>query len=259
MYRIIICEDEFTVRRGLVMTTPWGEMNCEVIGEAENGKDGLEMIKRLTPDIVITDIQMPIMNGLEMMEQVNEVYQPAFIVLTAFSHFEYAQKALKLGAIDYLLKPFKDEDLSNAIKQAKDSIDRIMLIKGTSNPQTDLDPHNRIEKYLSTSIKSKHENIIKIIEFIHSNYHEDIGVLTASDRIMMSESYVNRLFREETDYTFHEYLTLYRIKKSCEMLKDSNVRISEVASRVGYKDQRYFSVVFKKYMGMSPKIYKEMV
>ncbi len=257
MYRIVICEDEFTVRRGLVMTTPWNDMNCEVIGEADNGKDGLEMILRLTPDIVISDIQMPIMDGLEMMEKVNESYQPAFIVLSAFSHFEYAQKALKLGAIDYLLKPFKDEDLANAIDLAKSSIDRIIRIKDSFNAQLENDPQNRIEKYLSTSIKSKHENIIKIIEYVHTYYNEDISVLSASDQIMMSESYVNRLFREETDYTFHEYLTLYRIKKACEMLRESNVRISEVSSSVGYKDQRYFSVVFKKYMGLTPKAYKE--
>lgn len=257
MYRIVICEDEFTVRRGLVMTTPWKEMDCEVIGETDNGQDGLELILKLTPDIVISDIQMPLLDGLEMIERVNEHYQPAFIVLSGFSHFEYAQKALKLGAIDYLLKPFKDEDLANAIQLAKDSIDRILLIKDNSSSYSEKDNPNKIEKYLSKSIKSKHENIIKILDYIHENYHQDISILNASEKIMMSESYVNRLFREETDYTFHEYLTLYRIKKACQLLSESSVRISEVASKVGFRDQRYFSVVFKKYMGTTPKSYKE--
>lgn len=92
MYRIVVVEDELTVRRGLILTTQWSKFNCEVIGEAKNGKEGLELILELRPDIVITDIKMPIMNGLEMMDKILDYYFPVFVILTAHSDFNMPKK-----------------------------------------------------------------------------------------------------------------------------------------------------------------------
>lgn len=256
MFRIVIVEDEATVRRGLVMTTPWKDYDCKVIGEAENGKEGLDLILRLKPDIIITDIKMPKMSGIEMMECVLEKQDAVFIVLTAFNEFEYAQHAIKLGAVDYLLKPFSDEQFETAIRRAKQSVKNLQIVAGhQSTHQNEM--IESIDKYLSTSNNSKHEKLIGVMEFIRSNYQKDISISDTADYFNVSESYLSRLFREETDYSFHEYLTVYRIRKACEMLMDTSVRIYEVAQSVGYKDQRYFSIVFKKYMGMSPGHFKE--
>lgn len=111
MYRIVVVEDEEIVRKGLVITTDWESYDCQVIGEAKNGGEGLSLITKLKPDIVITDIRMPVMDGLQMIEKVYETYMPVTIMITAFNEFEYAKKGIDLSISDYLLKPFDDAQL----------------------------------------------------------------------------------------------------------------------------------------------------
>lgn len=258
MYRILIVEDELTVRRGIVMTTPWSEYDCKVIGEAENGAIGLEMIQKLEPDIVITDIKMPEMSGLEMMESYLEFHDTVFIVLTAFDEFDYVQKALKMGAADYILKPFKDEEFIEALNNAKSMVQNVKIIT-EHNELHQNELVEGIDRYLSKSKHSKHENILKVMTYIHENYSQDVNITSAANMLGVSESYLSRLFREETSYSFHEYLTIYRIKQACQQLMDPNIKIYEVAQNVGYRDQRYFSIVFKKYMGVTPGYYKENI
>lgn len=256
MFRIVVVEDEATVRRGLVMTTPWTEYNCKVIGEAQNGEEGLEIITRLKPDIVITDIKMPKLDGLSMIERVLEEQECVFVVLTAFNDFDFAHHALKLGAADYLLKPFRDEDLSIALSNAKRMVESLKTLREQSQSnQKELS--FAIDRYLSKSTNSKHKNIIRILEHIHDNFSEDLNLADTAEMLSVSESYLSRLFREETSYSFHEYLTVYRMKQACILLSDPNIKIYEVSDAVGYRNQRYFSIVFKKYMGMNPKEYKE--
>ncbi|NLC54709.1 MAG: response regulator [Erysipelothrix sp.] len=256
MYRIVVVEDELTVRRGLILTTQWSKFNCEVIGEAKNGKEGLVLILELRPDIVITDIKMPIMNGLEMMDKILDYYFPVFVILTAHSDFEYAQKALQLGAVDYLLKPFDDEQFTDAITKAKEMVNtQSELVEfRTKHGSNDT---SAIDKHLSKSKNSQHKNIIKSIKFISDNFAEDINISIVAEHLNVSNSYLGRLFRKETSYTFHEFLTLHRMKKATEFLNDPNVRIYEVAGKTGYRDQRYFSVVFKKYIGINPSEYRD--
>ncbi|QIK70498.1 response regulator [Erysipelothrix sp. HDW6C] len=256
MFRALIVEDELFARQGLIMTTPWEAMNVEIIGAASNGKDGYDLAVRLRPDIIITDIKMPIMDGLEMIEQLSEEQDIVFIILSAFSEFSFAKRALQLGAVDYLLKPFTDESLKEAIENAKTQVERMKVLKNESKVSRD-DLIGTVNRYLSKSDRSKHDNIQRVIDYIRTNYAQDLTVGSVAEYLQVSESYLSRLFRNETNYSFHEYLTVYRMKIACELLMDPSVKIYEVANAVGYKDQRYFSIVFKKYFGMSPNHFKE--
>ncbi|QIK57837.1 response regulator [Erysipelothrix sp. HDW6A] len=256
MFRALIVEDEVMTRQGLIMTTPWQDYDVEIIGEASNGKEGYDLALKLQPDIIITDIKMPLMDGLEMIEALSDKENFVFIILSAFSEFQYAKKALQLGAVDYLLKPFTDSDLEEAIDSAKKQVETMKILKEQSKVSR-ADLISTVNRYLSKSDRSKHENIQKVLSFIHDNYSDDISVTTASDYLQVSESYLNRLFRQETSYSFHEYLTVYRMKVACDLLTDPSIKIYEVANAVGYKDQRYFSIVFKKYLGMTPNHFKE--
>ncbi len=118
MYRVLLVEDEERIRKGLRAVFPWEKYGCVVAGEAENGQEGIEQIRALRPDIVLTDISMPIVNGIDMLAQTIEEYRYAAIVLTVYSDFEYARSALKLGAIDYLMKPLQNSELAAAIEKA---------------------------------------------------------------------------------------------------------------------------------------------
>lgn len=242
------------VRKGLTLTTPWSEYGCCLIGEAKNGKEGKELALKLKPDIIITDIKMPVMSGIEMLEAISDDISPVTIFVTAFHDFSFAKKAIDLGVVEYLLKPFDDEALDKALKKAIAEVDKKSLLKQMYLQQETID---QIDKKLSLSVNSKHKNIIRAIEYIHQNYNKDINIQSTCEHLQVSESYLSHLFKEETGFTFLEYTIRYRLSIACKRLKDPNVRIHEVALSVGYRDQRYFSYLFKKHLGITPNYYKE--
>ena len=122
--KVIVVDDERFVRMGIVGETDWTSLGCEVVGEAENGLDALELVHEKNPELMICDIRMPKMNGLEMLKKLREEKNPVQVIfLTAYSEFSYAREALKLYAFDYLLKPFEDGELESAILRAKERIE----------------------------------------------------------------------------------------------------------------------------------------
>lgn len=124
MIKVIVVDDERFVRMGIVGETDWEVLGCEVVGEAANGLEALDLVHEKDPDLMICDIRMPKMNGLEMLKKLREEGNPIQVIfLTAYSEFSYAREALKLYAFDYLLKPFEDGELEDAILRAKERIE----------------------------------------------------------------------------------------------------------------------------------------
>ena len=118
MYKVVVVEDEEIARKGIIFTINWDALNCMIAGEAANGEEGAEVIRRLSPDIIVTDLKMPRMDGVEMIAKLREQGNRAkFIILTAYGDFKYAQSAVKLGVSDYLLKPLKDGELEGAVRK----------------------------------------------------------------------------------------------------------------------------------------------
>ena len=118
MYRVLLVEDEEIIRKGIRYSVPWEECGCSVVGEAENGAVGEEKIAELQPDIVITDITMPVKNGLEMIADTREKFNYIAIILTGYSEFEYAQQAIRNGVSDYVLKPLDMDEMRTALEKA---------------------------------------------------------------------------------------------------------------------------------------------
>ncbi len=123
MIKIVILEDEEMIRRGLVHTRDWLSMGALVVADVKNGQEGLEMILELRPDVVMTDIKMPLVDGFEMLEKAKEIYAFHSIILTSYQEFDYAKKAISLNAIDYLLKPVTEEDLKKTLLKIQEKID----------------------------------------------------------------------------------------------------------------------------------------
>ena len=118
MLKVVVVEDEELVRKGIVLAVDWASVGCAVVGEAANGQEGLEVIARYRPDLIVTDIKMPRLDGLEMVRQLRAQGNRAYVILlTAYSDFSYAQAAVKLGAVDYLLKPFRDGELEAVVER----------------------------------------------------------------------------------------------------------------------------------------------
>lgn len=116
MLKVLVVEDEEMIRKGIVLTVDWAALDCVVVGEAANGEEALQAARRYEPTLIITDLKMPKMDGIEMLQKLREqgCTVPA-IILTAYDSFEYARSAMRLGAVDFLLKPFHDGELEQAV------------------------------------------------------------------------------------------------------------------------------------------------
>ena len=241
MRKVVVVEDEDLVRRGIVLAVDWQSVDCQVVGEAANGEEGLEVIRRCRPDIVVTDIKMPRMDGIEMLRKLREEgNKAAVILLTAYSDFSYAQAAVKLGAVDYLLKPFHDGELEEAVTRLKNS--------GRSPaPPAGID--------LPAGTGSKY--VVEALRYIAEHYGEpDMGIGQVAASLDLSESHLSHVFKKETGKSLGSYITAYRIQRAMELLQDCRSKVYEVAERVGYRDITYFSATFKRTVGVSPSEYQ---
>lgn len=233
MKTIVIVEDEFRIREGLAALINKVEMGCRVIGEAENGYEGLKMIQDLEPDIVITDIQMPKSTGLEMMETVRNMgIACTFVVLSGYANFEYAQQAIRLGVKDYLLKPI-------TISAVKDLLRK--LTKEEEAPKT-----SNTEQQFSPMVA-------EMVHLIRTDYAKHLGLDVFADKFKMTSQYLSNLFAKETGMTFSNYVKKVRTDRAQELILTTDMKIYEIACMVGYPDQKYFSKVFKECTGVSAK------
>jgi len=255
MYRVVVVEDSLLLRKGLVFTTDWSNLDCEVVGEADNGLEGLDTILAVQPDIVITDIRMPGLDGLQMIERLQGKTEALFIIITAYNEFEYARKAVKLGVMDYISKPIDDGDFQAIIRKTCLKVEqnhenekirsklerigdsRIMLFK----------------EYLTGKDTIQGNYAGQAVQYIEKHYREDFGVKEIARQLAVSEGHLSRLFKETTGYTIGDYLQNYRIRQACRLLSNPMAKIYEIADQTGYRDQRYFSVMFKKIVGLTPR------
>ena len=257
MYKVMIAEDEDIIRKGLVYSIPWVDMGCSVISEVRNGIEGIEKIKETQPDIVIVDINMPVMDGLEMVQQTYEEYGYVAIILSGYSDFKYAQEAIRYGITGYLLKPLNIEDLKEAIFHAQ---------KECEVRRTYISKQRSKEEWKQISVlKEYHEdmvqdNIVKqMLEFIFQNYQKKVVIQDVVNCLNYSETFLNKKFKKLMGITFIEYLNRYRIQKAMKLLREGREPIQDVAWKCGIGEYKYFQTVFKKYIGCSPKEYLDEI
>lgn len=253
MYKVIVAEDEDIIRKGLVYSVPWAEMDCSVVGEARNGVEGVELIKRLEPDIVMADINMPVLDGLGMIRETYEDYNYSAIILSGYSNFEYARTAIRYGVTGYLLKPLKKEDLLEAVKDAKE---KCLLRRTWLDRKQEQEKRKNIQLIPKEESSREDDAVVRdMLAFISQHYTEKMVLQDVVDALNYSETFLNKKFKKQMGTTFIEYLNRFRIQKALELLKDGKTAVQDVSWMCGIGDYKYFNMVFKKYIGCSPKEY----
>lgn len=166
MHNVVIVDDEMLVRRGLSEKFDWGQLECNIVGIGSNGMEGKELVDRYQPDILITDIKMPGMNGLDLAQYIKENYpESVTILLSGYQEFDYARTAVRHQVFDYLLKPVDLDDLRTCIRKAKKHLASI----GTSAKKAELD------KEASERKTALAESGILLNVIVNGN--KDIGIL----------------------------------------------------------------------------------
>lgn len=245
MMRVMVVEDEEMIRKGIVMAVDWVALDCIVVGEAANGEQALAVAEDCQPTLIITDLKMPKMDGLEMVRRLREAGSRAYvIILTAYDSFAYAQTAIRLGAVDFLLKPFHDGDLENAV----------LALQKRIAAQTALQP----EPLPGVKPGPKSRYVREAMVYLEQNCGSgDLSVGQAAAQLGLSEGHLSHLFKKETDMTLGTYLTRCRIQKAMALLREGKLKVYEVAEACGYRDIAYFSGTFKKITGKTPSEYQD--
>ncbi len=245
----MIVEDEVYLLKELEETVPWERYGMKVRGTAGNYQEAKEKINALRPDLVVTDIHLPGGSGLDLLQECNP---RSSLVITGFDQFQYARQALRLGVVDFLLKPIDDTELDKALRKVqlqlvntRYRISPEVPSDTKSRPLTGRDPGDTRERHVLAA-----EN------FIRRNYKKDISLALAAAELQLSAGYLSRIIREIRGCTFVEILTAYRLQIAEELLKDSRFRIGEIAALCGFRDQGYFTKSFRKRFGYTPSVFR---
>lgn len=262
MLKIVVADDEQIVLDGMKMVLESSGRDWIVAGTALDGVKGLEEIRKHKPDIVITDIKMPEMDGLEMSKIVREESPETVIfVFSGYAEFNLAQKAIGLGVYNYLLKPINYEEIYEALEKAQQLIaERKRFQFEQEGLKKKLKASIPVFKEEPTGDPNKqgfrHKTISEVLKYIEENFSKNISLKEAAERVYLNINYLSEIFKAETGENFIEYLKKYRVKKAIELLDRADLKIYHISEMVGYSDPKHFSQVFKEITGVSPKDYK---
>lgn len=261
MKRLVIAEDEDLFRRELETTVPWEEWGFVLVGSAEDGSRAWDLIRERKAEAVLTDVRMPIQDGIGLIRRVAEDLpaesRPLFVIVSGYADFRYAQEAVRLGAFDYLLKPVDDEVLEKTMRRAAAELEERERRAGLYR-SSDSDPVLAFfRSYVPGRVREPGDAYVEAaVEEISRRYLNDLAAEDIAARLGISGDHLARLFKRRTGFTFNEYLTRFRIRRAVELLRDPSVRIGEVADLCGYGDPRYFSALFRKLVGMTPSEFR---
>lgn len=243
MLDILVVEDEAPIRDWIIYTISNISDKFNVVASAQNGKEAYELSLKLKPKVIISDIKMPIMGGIELTKEIKKVYSDIYIVLlTNYAEFSYAKEAISCGVYEYLVKSdIRPKELNEILERINDSIN-----SNETKHQNIVNENNEDEIKYSKAIK-------KSLEYIDKNYKEHISLHDIAKYVYLSHEYFSRLFKEEVGENFSLYLTNYRMKKAEKLLKTTDMKISQISMNVGYSNASYFSKTYKKYKGISPE------
>ena len=242
--RIIVVEDEILLRKNIVKKIEaMTDLNVSIVGEAMDGQTAYDMVKTAYPDIILTDIRMPVMDGLTLIKKVKQYYaNMSYIILSSYSDFEYARQAISLRVNEYLLKPVKEKELRKAIINI---ISQKQINNPLPLPDKELN-HNEISQYL--------------VEYIKLHYKEAISLSQLSIRFGYSVEYLGKIFKEKMNMTPSEYITYLRIENAKSILLNyPDIDIYKVAKMSGYGENcYYFSRMFKLKTGLKPSEFRKI-
>ncbi|HOJ09132.1 MAG TPA: response regulator [Clostridiales bacterium] len=294
MYKLLIVDDEYEIRNGLVKYFPWNKIGYQVVGQAENGKQAIDFIKNNHVDIMLCDIKLPFMSGIDVARELYNMKSKVKIVfLSAHREFEYAKKALAYGVKDYVVKSATYDELIDAFTFVKKELDNDRALKNaTSGDATSGDaareyrdtasgdgsclafqqasknrPHlpsdandegideaNINQEVFYAGINKKIINTVK--DYVINNY-KDANLEDAAALVYLSPHYLSKYFKQYTGVNFSDYLLMIRMNKAAELLKDIQYKTYEVSEMVGYSNSKNFTRAFKNYFGKTPREFRQ--
>lgn len=236
--KLLIADDEDVIRNGVSKYIQLHTNRFGKIYEAADGQEASELMLKYEPDLVLLDVQMPLKTGIDVMRDAkNAGLSPVVIILSGYDEFRYAQQALRLGAKEYLLKPVRASDILKLLNELADRYYGKEQHEDDDTPQTNHFVH-------------------AAQEYIAEHYTQELTLTEVAEQVGISGGYLSMMFSQSVGCGFVDYLNGVRIEHACTYLEQNFLKNYEIAYRVGFRDEKYFSRVFKKLKGMSPREYR---
>ena len=265
MPTMILVEDESFERNSLANFIDWSLVGIEIIGEAANGSQGFTLVENLRPDIVLTDVKMPIMNGIELSKKIR-LFAPEteIIFLSSYDDFEYAQQAIDLNVQAYVMKPINEVELLRIVKKAADAITEKNLERRMYN-----DIRKQYRELLQRSEKShpeqlqtikrtnKHQIADEVEKIILEQYSSPLTLEAIAKLMHFTPNYLGTVFKSVKKMSVNRFLMKTRIAKAEELLINSKKTNNEVADSCGFSSLTYFHTIFKKETGHTPSDFRQ--
>lgn len=239
MYRVLIVDDDPMILDGLCARPEWGDMGFEVAGCAEDGQEALDWLAHNRADLVVTDIVMCSMSGLELARTLWERGYPARVVLlSAHGEFDYARQGIAYGVAAYLLKPVRHEELLTVLNEVASALENRREDRSASLPEEEEDAL-----------------VIRVEHYLRAHIGEELSVGRVAEAMHYSERHFRRQFQKEARCQISEFMTRVRIARARELLSEG-LSCEETARAVGYSGERYFKNVFREITGESVAVWQ---
>ena len=255
MYRLIVVDDDSNEREGLKYLIALFDLPF-MVTEASNGKDALAKFESADFACLITDIKMPVMNGLALCEEI-QAKNPDMIkiIYSAHSDFEFTKKAIQIKVDDYILKPIIPDEFLRVMRGVAARLGKAESPQFTEDSSPDCNSDSEQDVLSETG---NHKYVIKqITEYIDNNIQNHIGLDDIAHHVYLSPGYLSTFFKKETNKSIVQYITIRRMQKAKEMIMNSNISIKKIGQAVSYRNTSYFCLLFRKYYGITAQQMRE--
>lgn len=264
LLKVIIVDDEVLIRNLIKLKADWESLGMEVVAEYSDSLEALRSLEEMKPDIILSDICMPKMDGLKFAERCKQqIPDVKVIIITGYDEFEFALNSIKIGVSDYILKPINSTVLMDALKKVKKNIVKEQTLVTRNDSESDVKSVFHSESLEDTqnedSMELDGKKLMKdIILYIDHNISDpNLSVNNIAQEFFFSTGYFCRMFKKIMGKTFGEYLSDLRYTKAKDYLSYTDLKCYEIGDKIGIPDAHYLSIWFKKKSGVPISKYRE--
>lgn len=238
MYQLIIIDDEQKIVEGMGQLFPWENIGFTVAGMFTSASSALDYVRRMPVDVVLSDIEMPDMSGLDLVKRLAEMGGVRTVLFSSYQNYEYFRTAIQFGVTDYLLKPVSYAALLECFTRLREKLDE----------ERDVD---------QVCAPNYYDQLIHEVEAYLHGHIQDATLTRCAERVNLSPTYLSRILKEKSGMSFSDRLNKLRMERACELLSDPSYKGYDVAYDIGYDNPKNFSRAFKNYWGLTPSEYRQ--
>jgi two-component system response regulator YesN len=259
LYSIFVVDDEDEIRKGIIESVDWNRLGFNVVGEASDGSEAIQKMEAFTPDVVLSDIRMPGMDGVALMHYVHEhLPLTKVVVLSGYNDFSYLEASIRNEVAAYLLKPTNmelfEETFAKLRKCLDDRRNEVRKQKRLEEMVKESPTYLREKLNAQERYKTANQKLAeRILEYIDREYTSNALSLQAiAKQVQKSPAYISKVFKEVTGDNYIHYVSKKRLAKALDLLQNTSLLVYQVTEAVGWSDQSSFIRLFKKQYGFTP-------